>query len=48
MYDIKGTSNGEFVFDESDYDVPLLNIERSDLCHIVLSENHRIISCMLG
>ena len=26
MYDIKGTSNGEFVFDENDYDVPLLNI----------------------
>lgn len=26
MYDIKGIQNREFVFDESDYDVPLLNI----------------------
>ena len=26
MYDIKGVENGEFVFDESDYNVPLLNI----------------------
>ncbi len=26
MYDIKGTSNGEFIFDDSDYNVPLMNI----------------------
>ena len=26
MYDIKGVSNGEFVFDSSDYNVPVLNI----------------------
>ena len=26
MYDIKGVENGEFVFDSSSYDVPLLNI----------------------
>ena len=26
MYDMIGTRNGNFVFDESDYDVPLLNI----------------------
>lgn len=26
MYDIKGVENGEFLFDDSDYDVPLLSI----------------------
>ena len=26
MYDIKGVGNGEFLFDESDYDVPVLSI----------------------
>ena len=26
MYDIKGVENGEFIFDESDYEIPLLNI----------------------
>ena len=26
MYDIKGLKDGEFVFDDSDYDIPLLNV----------------------
>ncbi|MBQ6360310.1 MAG: hypothetical protein IJJ25_04095 [Lachnospiraceae bacterium] len=26
MYDIKGVKDGEFVFDDSDYDIPLLNV----------------------
>ncbi len=26
MYDIKGVENGEFVFDDSDYEIPLLNV----------------------
>ena len=37
MYDITGTLNGSFVFDTSDYDVPLLNIY-SDSSYPLLRE----------
>ena len=26
MYDIKGAENGKFIFDDSDYDIPVLSI----------------------
>ena len=37
MYDIKGVENGKFIFDDSDYEVPLLNIY-SDASYPYLSE----------
>ncbi len=37
MYDIKGGENGKFIFDDSDYEVPLLNIY-SDASYPYLNE----------
>jgi hypothetical protein len=37
MYDIKGVENGKFIFDDSDYEVPLLNIY-SDASYPYLNE----------